>query len=93
MEVRCQLHAPAALPPRQTVPGTHCIGCCVDPRAGLDATEKKNLVHLLGIELRYFCGPVSSIVTIPTELSRSQRRMTAAVRILNPTNKFSLFVF
>ena len=33
-----QRHAPAALPPGRH--GTHCIGCWVDPRAGLDGREK-----------------------------------------------------
>jgi hypothetical protein len=31
-----QLHAPA-----ERAAGTHCIGGCVDPRAGLDAAEKR----------------------------------------------------
>jgi hypothetical protein len=31
-----QLHAPAALPPGERVPGTHRIGGCVGPRVGLD---------------------------------------------------------
>ena len=34
-----QRHAPAALPPAKR-PGTHCIGDCVDPRAGLDRCGK-----------------------------------------------------
>jgi hypothetical protein len=34
-----QLHAPAALPPGK-IPGIHCIGGWVGPRAGLDVCEK-----------------------------------------------------
>jgi hypothetical protein len=39
MTVGGQLHAPAALPPGKR-PGTHGIGGCVGPRAGLDGGEK-----------------------------------------------------
>jgi hypothetical protein len=41
MEVSGQLYAPAALPPRERVPGTHWIGGRVDPRSGLDAAVMK----------------------------------------------------
>ena len=34
-----QRHAPTALPPGKR-PGTHCIGGCADPRAGLDGCGK-----------------------------------------------------
>jgi hypothetical protein len=37
MEMSGQLHSPAALPP-----GTHGIGCWVDPRGGLQDMEKLN---------------------------------------------------
>jgi len=40
MEVSGQLHAPAALPPKERAPGTHWIGGWVGPRAGLDAVAK-----------------------------------------------------
>ena len=40
MEVRGQPHAPAALPPRQIISGTHWIGGRAVPRAGLDVLEK-----------------------------------------------------
>jgi hypothetical protein len=45
MEVSGQLHASAALPPPsgETVPGIHCIGGWLDPRAGLDLMEKKEV--------------------------------------------------
>ena len=36
-----QRHAPAALPPRER-PGTHCIGGCVGPRAGLYGCRKSH---------------------------------------------------
>jgi hypothetical protein len=42
----------------------------VGPRAGLDVMEKKNILPLLGIEPRLLDRPPSSIVAIPTELSR-----------------------
>jgi hypothetical protein len=32
-------------------PGTHWIGGCVDPRAGLDDMEKSKLLPLPGLEL------------------------------------------
>jgi hypothetical protein len=37
MEVSCQLHAPAALPPGERVPGTHWIGEWMGTRDGLGA--------------------------------------------------------
>jgi hypothetical protein len=36
MEVSGQLHAPAALPPRERAPGSHWIGGWLGTRAGLD---------------------------------------------------------
>jgi len=39
MGVSGQRHAPAALSPEQR-PGTHCIGCWMGPRAGLDVCGK-----------------------------------------------------
>jgi hypothetical protein len=36
----------------ETAPGTHWIGCWVDPRAGLDAVQKKNFLALPEIEPR-----------------------------------------
>jgi hypothetical protein len=45
MEVSGQLHAPAALPPGKESPGIHWIGGWVGPRAGLDATEKREALH------------------------------------------------
>jgi len=41
MEVSGQLHNPAAL--RERAPGTHCIGGCVDHRAGLEAVVKRKI--------------------------------------------------
>jgi hypothetical protein len=43
MEVSGQLHAPAALPPRERAPGTHWIGGWVGPRAVLDAVVKRKI--------------------------------------------------
>jgi hypothetical protein len=42
MEVRGQLHAPAALP-RETDRDTHCIRAWVGPRAGLDVMEERKI--------------------------------------------------
>jgi hypothetical protein len=39
-EVSGQLHAPAALPPGEKAPGTHCIWGWVASRAGLEDVEK-----------------------------------------------------
>jgi hypothetical protein len=43
MDVSGQLHAPAALPPRERAPGTHWIGGWVGPRAILDAVVKRKI--------------------------------------------------
>jgi hypothetical protein len=43
MQVSGQLHAPAALPPRERAPGTHWIGGWVGPRAILDAVVKRRI--------------------------------------------------
>jgi len=40
-----QLNVAAALPPGIRTPGTHWIGGCMDPRAGMDAVVKRtNLI-------------------------------------------------
>jgi hypothetical protein len=43
MEKSGQLHASDAFTPKETAPGTHCIGGRMGPRAGLDATENKEI--------------------------------------------------
>jgi hypothetical protein len=43
MEVSGQFHAPAALPPGESAPGTHWIGGWVGPRADVDAVEKRKI--------------------------------------------------
>jgi hypothetical protein len=40
MEMSGQLHAPAALPPGQTDPGTHFIVGWIDPRVDLNVLQK-----------------------------------------------------
>jgi hypothetical protein len=45
MEVSGKLHALAALPPRERALGTHWIGGWVGPRVGLDAVEKRQILH------------------------------------------------
>jgi hypothetical protein len=46
MEVSCQLHAPAALPPGGRAPGTRRIGGGVGPWVGLDAVVKRKIPSL-----------------------------------------------
>jgi hypothetical protein len=43
---------PARFTPGERAPGTHWIGCWVDPRAGLHDVEKRKFLTLLGLELR-----------------------------------------
>jgi hypothetical protein len=43
MEVKGQLHTPAALPPGKRAPDTHWIGGWVGPRAVLDAEVKRKI--------------------------------------------------
>ena len=46
MGVGGQRHAPAALPQGKR-PGTHCIGGCVGPMAGLDGAENLASTRIL----------------------------------------------
>jgi hypothetical protein len=48
---------PRQLYPGERAPGTHCIGSSVDPRAGLDAVEKRKFLILPGLGLRPLCHP------------------------------------
>jgi hypothetical protein len=50
MEVSGQLHALVALPPRKELPGANRIGGWVGPRADVDATEKRRIMSLPGID-------------------------------------------
>jgi hypothetical protein len=43
MEVSGQLHASAALPPREIAPGTHWIGGWVGPKAVVDAVVERQV--------------------------------------------------
>jgi hypothetical protein len=45
MEVSDQLHPLAAFIPRERAPSTHWIGGWVGPRVGLDAVEKRKILH------------------------------------------------
>jgi hypothetical protein len=49
--VSCQIHAPTALTPGKSPPGTHWIGGWVDLRDGLDDLEKRKFLTLPGLEL------------------------------------------
>jgi hypothetical protein len=55
-----QLQAPAALPPRKELPGTHWIGGWVGSRVGLDDVEKRKILTLPGFELRPLGLPARS---------------------------------
>jgi hypothetical protein len=56
-----QLHAPAALPPREISPPlTNWIEGWVDPRASLDDMEKLRFLTLQGLELRTLDLPARS---------------------------------
>jgi hypothetical protein len=46
MKMSHQLHAPVALQPGKEAFGTYWIGGWVDPRAGLDAVEKRKTLAL-----------------------------------------------
>jgi hypothetical protein len=46
MEVSIQLHVPAVLPPGKE---SNWIGFWVGPKTGLDAVQKRKILHLLGI--------------------------------------------
>jgi hypothetical protein len=50
MEVKDHHHSPAALPPGKVPSDTHWIGGWVGSRAGLDAKDRRQILHLLGIE-------------------------------------------
>jgi hypothetical protein len=63
MQVSGQLHAPAALCPEETGPGTSLTGSFVGPRAGLYAIEKRKTHALVQIS---GC-PARSLVAISTE--------------------------
>jgi hypothetical protein len=57
VEVSGHLHALAALPLGERAPGTHVIGGWMDPRAGIDYTEKLKFLTLPRLELRPFSLP------------------------------------
>jgi hypothetical protein len=69
MEMNVQFQA-RQLYPREIARGTHWIGGWVDPRAGLDAMEKRKILPLPGIEPRP-SRPYH--VAIPTELIKLKR--------------------
>jgi hypothetical protein len=52
-----QLHAAAALPPRKRAPDTHWIVDWMGPRNGQEAVERRKILHLLGVELRFLGRP------------------------------------
>jgi hypothetical protein len=46
-----QLNAPATLPPGEKAPSTHWIGSWMGLRTGLDVTEGRKVLLLLGLKL------------------------------------------
>jgi hypothetical protein len=56
---RCEWSASHADPfiPLGKVPGSSGIGNWADPSCGLDASEKRVVLPLPGIEPRFFCRP------------------------------------
>jgi hypothetical protein len=53
MEASGEFQASVSLPRGKKVLGTHWIGGWMDPMAGMDAVEKKKLLLMPGIELRF----------------------------------------
>jgi hypothetical protein len=53
MQMNGQLYTPAALPLGKEPAGIHWIGGWVGPTAGLDTVEKREILPLPGIELRF----------------------------------------
>jgi hypothetical protein len=51
---------PGRFNPGESASGTHWIGGCVDPRAGLDDVEKKRFLTLPRFELRPLGRPARS---------------------------------
>jgi hypothetical protein len=57
--------SPGRFTPEEKSPGTHWIGCwmdpiAVDPIAGLDDMEKRKFLILPGLEFRPLCRPARS---------------------------------
>ena len=46
---------PAALSPKEKVPGASGIGGCVEPSSVPDALEQRRVLPLPGVEPRFFC--------------------------------------
>jgi hypothetical protein len=51
---------PCRFSPGERTPGTHWIGGWVDPRAGMEDVEKRNILTLSGLELRPIGRPACS---------------------------------
>jgi hypothetical protein len=55
-----QIHAPAALPPREIARGTHWIEGWVGPRTGLDDVKSRQIFPLPGLVLWTLGRPARS---------------------------------
>jgi hypothetical protein len=51
---------PGRFTPGEKVTGTHWIGDCVGPRAGVDDVENRKFLTLPGLEFRALGGPARS---------------------------------
>jgi hypothetical protein len=52
--------SPGIFIPGEGAPGTHWVGCGMDPRVGMDNVEEKKFLTLLGPELRALGRPARS---------------------------------
>jgi hypothetical protein len=52
---------PGLFTPKESAPGTHCIGGGVDPRAGLDEMEERKFLTLQGLEFRPLGRPARTL--------------------------------
>jgi hypothetical protein len=69
---------PGPFTPGERALGTHWIGGWVGPRAGLDAVERRKIIHLQGFELRPLGRPAHS---------QSLYRLRSLSRLLRSTLK------
>jgi hypothetical protein len=60
---------PGRFTPGERAPGTHWVGCWVDPSGGLGDVEKRKFLTLPELELRPPGRPARSQSAIPTTLS------------------------
>jgi hypothetical protein len=69
MELSGQLHAPAALTPKERAPGNHWIGGWVGTRAVLDAVVKRKIPAPAGIRTPIVQPVIQRYVYLKYEIS------------------------